>query len=102
MRGTTALAIMRAGLALQAAHRLAQEDTQVPAQLAVHLGQLQRIAAVLVDVPMPPGADPHAEELGHVTTATCPGCGLARLVTPLSTPECPRCHAVHTWAGIPL
>jgi hypothetical protein len=101
VKGTTALSVMRAGLALQAAYRLALEDDTCPVQLAGQLGQVQRLAARLVDVPMPPG-DPLAEEQSHVSTARCPSCGLARLVTPLSTPECPRCHAVHSWDALPL
>ena len=95
MKATTATAVMRAGLAIRCAIQLVDEDDTAPAKLSELMHSLDRLADRLVDVPMPPPAQLEAEELSRMTSATCPSCGLARIVTPLSTPECPRCHHVH-------
>jgi hypothetical protein len=93
VRSVTAMAIIRAGLAIQEAIRLVDDDETVtdgPRQL---LHKLARTAEVLVDVPMPPQPFPD-DEPGPPRRVTCQRCHLARIATALSAPECPRCGAV--------
>lgn len=90
MRPSTADAIHRAGLALQLAMDLVEEDDTTPPGLEALLAKLGPLAAKLADVPRPelPSWDPRASE-----AKPCPSCGTARIVTNLSGP-CPVCGQV--------
>jgi hypothetical protein len=93
VRSVTAMAIIRAGLAIQEAVRLVDEDPTVAEGHRTLLHRLDRTAELLVDVPLPPNPYPE-EEPGPPRRIICPRCQLARIVTALSSPECPRCGAV--------
>ncbi len=93
MKSVTAMAVIRAGLAIQEAIRLVDEDPTVAEGHRAVLHRLDRTAALLVDVPLPPNAYP-TEEPGPPRRVTCPRCQLGRIITALSAPECPRCGAV--------
>jgi hypothetical protein len=87
------MGVMRAGLAIQEALRLAEDDPSPNAQrLAEVIRKLEPVARRLVDIPLPPQLAEDAElEPGPSRTLTCPRCRLGRIVTALSSPACPRC-----------
>ena len=93
MKSVTAMAIIRAGLAIQEAIRLVDEDPTVAEGHRALLHRLDRTAQVLVDVPLPPNPYPE-EEPGPPRQVSCPRCHLGRIITALSATECPRCGAV--------
>lgn len=90
MRSVTAMAVIRAGLAIQEAIRLVDDDATVTDGHRELLHKLDRVAQVLVDVPLPPNPYPD-DEPGPPRRVSCRRCHLARIVTALSAPECPRC-----------
>lgn len=94
MKSVTAMAVIRAGLAIQEAIRLVDEDDTVTPGHRQLLHRLDRTAATLVDVPLPPRAYTEEEEPGPPRQVRCPRCDLARIVTALSDPACPRCGTV--------
>ena len=89
MKPSTADAIRRAGLALQLALDLAEEDDTFPTHMWAQLNRVRPLAATLADVPVMP---PEVRQLVDEGAATeCPGCGRVRFVTALSSGPCPRC-----------
>jgi hypothetical protein len=90
VRSTTALAIARAGAALQLALDLVEADPTLQPGWREQLLAMRPVAVRLGDVPLPPPE--LEEEPGPARVETCPSCQLRRIVAGLAqVPTCPRC-----------
>lgn len=99
MRSTTALAIARAGAALQLALDLVEADPTLQPGWREQLLAMRPVAVKLADVPLPP-RELEEEEPGPSAMARCDSCGQLRIISGLAPLSCPRCGEVATVTAV--
>jgi hypothetical protein len=99
VRSTTALAIARAGAALQLALDLVEVDPTLQPERVEQLLKLRHVATMLSDVPLPP-PELEEEQPGPSAMARCDSCGQLRIIAGLSPKACPTCGLVSTVTAV--